>query len=204
MIRCLALTVVLVFGLSADPLNLVSNGGFETGDFSGWSVSGNITPCLFVGTGNDPRCIPTTGIGAHTGSYAAELGNAGGDASLTQNLATTAGATYELTFWLASQAYGTPANDFSVSWDNQTIYSAVNLNAFGYTLYDFKGLTTAGSSTALSFSFYNSPSFLVLDDISVVDPPGVSEPDARPFWLLAFAIIALAGGTLARVRRRSV
>jgi len=178
---------------SADPLtNLVTNGGFETGSFSGWTVSGNITPCLFVGTSNDARCIPTSGYGANTGSYAAELGNAGADAYLSQNLATTSGAPYELTFWLASQAYGTPQNDFSVSWGGQQLYSQVNLGAFGYTEFDFTGLVASSSTTTLTFAFANTPSYFVLDDVSVVDPPpAVPEPGTLVLLVPALAVLAI-------------
>jgi len=173
-----ALSLAVTLGIAwADPLpNLVVNGGFETGSFSGWTVTGNTTPCLFVGTTNDPRCIPTTGIGPHSGNYAAELGNAGGDAFLSQNLATTAGTTYELTFWLAVQNYGTPLNDFSVTWNGKQIFSETNITSQGYTEYEFTGLAATGNSTALTFGFRDDPSYLVLDDVSVVDPPSTPEP----------------------------
>jgi len=161
----------------ADPQpNLVVNGGFETGDFSGWTVSGNITPCLFVGTAGYAGCIPTTSLGGHSGTYAAELGNAGGDATLSEVLNTTGDGTFDITFWLASQSYGTPVNDFSVSWGGTTLMSAVNLPAFGYTEYEFAGLTAAGPTTVLTFEFRNDPSYFVLDDVSVVDPPRMPEP----------------------------
>src|SRR5579871_2499097 len=83
----------------ADPFsNVVSNGGFETGDFSGWALTGTVTPCDFVGTTGDARCIPTTAYGGNTGTYAAELGNAGGDATLSQTLTTDGPGTYDVSF----------------------------------------------------------------------------------------------------------
>ncbi|MBZ5575725.1 MAG: hypothetical protein LAP40_04100 [Acidobacteriia bacterium] len=191
--RYLILSLCLALGVShADPLtNLVVNGGFETGSFSGWTLSGNTTPCLFVGVSGDPRCIPTTGIGPHSGSYAAELGNATYDAFLSQNVVTTVGATYELSFWLASQGYGTPFNDFSVNWDGRQIYSAANLPASGYQFYDFSGLTASTASTALTFGFSDTPSYLILDDVSVVDPPK-SMPETGTMMWFAVALTLLA------------
>src|SRR5690349_14017577 len=197
-IRHIALSMLLAAALcQADPsTELVANGGFETGDFSGWTVSGYVTPCLFVGTSNDPRCIPTTSLGAQSGNYAAELGNDTYDASLSQTLATAATGTYDVSFWLASQNYGTPANDFSVTWGGTTLMSAVNMSAFGYTRFDFTGLAAAGPTTILSFSFHNSPSYFALDDVSVVNP--VPEPAPLPaLGLLAALPLCYA------LRRRS-
>ena len=173
------LLLAAVAACYGDPfVNIVTNGGFETGDFSGWTLSGTVTPCDFVGTSADVRCIPTTAFGGNTGAYAAELGNAGGNATLSQTLSTTGPGTYDVSFWLASQNYGTPLNDFSVNWGGTTLMSSVNMAAFGYTRYDFSGLTAAGSTTVLSFTFRNDPSFFALDDVSVVDP--ISEPAAWP------------------------
>lgn len=171
----------------ADPsTQLVTNGGFETGDFSGWTLSGSITPCLFVGTVNDARCIPTTVFGPNSGAYAAELGNAGADASLSQTITTTGTGTYDVSFWLASQSYGTPDNDFSVTWGGVTLTSAANLGSFGYTKFDFAGLTAAGPTTTLTFTFHNTPSYFALDDVSVVDP--VPEPAPFAVWGLLLAL----------------
>ena len=192
-LRYLALTLFAAVAVcQADPLtNIVTNGGFETGTFAGWALTGTVTPCDFVGTSGDVRCIPTTAFGGNTGAYAAELGNAGGDATLSQTLTTTGPGTYDVSFWLASQNYGTPLNDFSVTWGGTTLMSAVNLGAFGYTRYDFSGLTAAGSTTVLSFTFRNDPSFFALDDVSVVDP--VFEPAVWPsLGLMLAALLLLA------------
>ncbi len=177
--------------IHADPLaNLVVNGGFETGTFSGWTLSGNATACVFVGIAGDTRCVPSAAYGGRTGLYAAELGNYGADAVLSQVISTTVGSTYEVSFWLASQSYGTPSNDFSVTWGGTTLLNAANLSGFGYTQYDFTGLTAAGSSTVLTFAFHNNPSYFALDDISVVDP--VPEPLGAGFaGLLSLVTIPL-------------
>lgn len=184
----------------ADP-NLLTNGGFETGDFTGWSLSGYVTPCLFVGTAGAAWCIPTSGIGPHSGNYTAELGNDTYDASLAQTVATTVGATYELTFYLASQDYGTPSNDFSVYWGGQQIMSQTNLGPFGYTEYDFSGLVANSSSTTMSFAFHNTPSYFALDDVSLVDPV----PESGTLAGLGLGLAALAAGRrLLRARTASL
>ena len=183
--------VIVAMGVAqADP-NLIINAGFESGNFFGWSETGNITPCLFVGTSGDARCIPTTGLGPHSGTYTAELGNYGADAFLSQTIATTVGSTYELSFWLASQDYGTPSNDFSVTWGGQQVFSGVNLAAFGYTQYVFPGLTASQTSTVLSFGFHNNPSYFALDDVLLTDPAVPESGTAAEFagLLVLFALI---------------
>jgi transposase-like protein len=70
--------------------DMVINGGFETGDFTGWALSGNTD---YTGV--------TTGI-AHSGEYAAYFGPDGSLGYLSQSLATTVGTRYELSFFLAS------------------------------------------------------------------------------------------------------
>lgn len=171
----------------ADPLtNLLVNSGFETGNFSGWTESGNVTPCVFVGTAGYTGCIPTTSLGPHSGRFAAELGNYGADGYLSQTVATTAGASYDLMFWLASQAYGAPSNDFSVTWAGQQLLSAGNLGPFGYTAYSFSGLTATSSSTTLTFAFHNDPSYFALDDVSLTRVP---EPGTLALFAGALALL---------------
>src|SRR5262249_5454325 len=79
--------------------NLIVNGGFETGNFSGWTQSGDLSY-----TGVD-------GSLPHSGSFAAYMGPTGSDGFLAQSFATTPGANYTLDYWLESDG-GSP-NDFT-------------------------------------------------------------------------------------------
>src|SRR5262249_2874481 len=82
-------TISLAVGHKQSPgTNPITNGGFETGNFTGWTQGGT--------TGN-------TGVAAntpHTGTFAAFLGPVGSDGTLSQNVATTPGQQYVLSFWL--------------------------------------------------------------------------------------------------------
>src|ERR1700720_2962597 len=76
-----ALAGALATPASAD---LITNGGFETGDFSGWTVVAGAT---FV------SCGSFDGFTAHSGSCWAALGAVGGDGTLSQTFSDTAGKT---------------------------------------------------------------------------------------------------------------
>ena len=90
----------------------------------------------------------------------------GPDGSLTQSVATTAGASYTIDFWLAH--IGLPANSFSVSWAGVFIPESVltNQSHFDYTEFTFNVTASAGASTALQFNFVGGLIWF-LDDVSV-------------------------------------
>ena len=137
--------------------NLVANGNFATGSFTDWTLGGNdsnaSSPQIF---------IDTNGEGGST--YAAGLGSMGSDGTLSQSIATTAGQTYTLSFWLQNEASGD--NDFTAMWDGQPVLALTNASAFGYTEYTFT-VTALGSTSTLGFSAANGPSQWNLDNISL-------------------------------------
>jgi hypothetical protein len=161
-------SVVTLTALTQAGQQLVQNGGFETGDFTGWSASGN--------TGNET--ISTKSDYAHSGSYGAQLGPVGALGYLTQSLSTTPGQAYVLSLWLDSPD-GTTPNEFSVSWNGMNIFDKVNLGRTGWTNLIFK-VTASSSSTLLSIGLRNDPSYFGLDDVSVAPyspfPPLIISP----------------------------
>jgi hypothetical protein len=138
--------------------NLVANGDFATGSFSGWTRGGNAAASSY-----GPQIyIDTTGAGGS--KQAAAIGSMGSDGTLSQTIATTAGQTYTLSFWLKNNAAG--PNDFSAIWNGQKLLSLSNSTAFGYTEYTYT-VTAAGSSTVLEFSGRQDPSHWDIDNISL-------------------------------------
>ena len=141
----------------AVPPPLISNGGFETGDFTGWSQSGSTQNVSVV----------TSPV--HTGTFAAQLGPAGAPGYLSQMVATTPAADYRLSFWLDC-TNGTGSNEFWVSWNTNTIFDQSNLPAGGWTNLQFL-VVASDTNSIVAFGFSDDAGFLGLDDVSLEPLP---------------------------------
>jgi hypothetical protein len=151
------MTTSFTAALTILPPNLVTNGGFETGSFSGWTQSGD-TGFTSVNSGSPD------GTTIHSGSHAGQFGPST-LGFLTQTLATTAGVSYTLDFWLSH-----PNSDSGTEWlvrvGGTTLMDVHNAGNFGYTEFTFT-FTATSSSTALQFGFAEPPAYFYLDDVSV-------------------------------------
>jgi MYXO-CTERM domain-containing protein len=171
-----AVSAALVTLPAQGAANIVSNGGFETGDFTGWSGTA---------TGDPFNGVYCPGAGAVAeGACAAFLGPLGADEVLQQVLGTQAGAQYLVSLALA--ASGDTPSDFAVKWGGQTLYSVSNPDTGGsFSTLTFLAQAT-GASTTLSFSFRDDANFMYLDAVSVTavpEPPGLA--------LMALGVAAL-------------
>jgi hypothetical protein len=139
---------------------ILQNGGFETGDFTGWTLNADSTVNL----------VSTTAGLVHSGTYGAELGQSSASplGYLYQTLTTVPGQSYVLSLWLDNPAnsVGATPNQFFVQWNGTTLYNVVNLPYTAWTNLQFL-VTATSSSTVLQFGFYDAPYYLGLDDISV-------------------------------------
>jgi hypothetical protein len=146
---------------------LIINGGFETGDFTGWTRPAFSTAGLPNNMGF--TSVTNSSFFVNSGTFGASLGPVGSDGFLSQTLQTTAGKAYIVSFALRSD--GGLVNDFSASWGGQTFFSQRNIPAEGWTPLSFTEVATAPSTT-LELGFRDDPGFLGLDDVSVIaDPP---------------------------------
>src|SRR5476651_849223 len=101
---CLCIMLALLIGMHQAAAQIVTNGDFETGDFTGWTLSGD-TNSMIIDFSKAANSIPgysTSGIIPYSGSYEAALATSGSGqlGFLSQTLTTTAGTNYLLTFWL--------------------------------------------------------------------------------------------------------
>lgn len=194
-IGTLGIVAAMGVAIMASPAGaqIVTNGGFETGDLSGW-----------VTTGNDVQAAASgfSTYGAHSGSYFGALGDTTGTGSLSQVLSTLAGQTYTLTYYLAT--HGDSNSSFSALWNGQLVTGSalVDPNSNGiYTLYSF--LVTGTGSDTLTFQETDVPSWMALDDISLTpnEVGAVPEPATWAMMLLGFGAI---GAAMRRKRTNAV
>ena len=153
----LCLFCALLLGLPAvGQVEFILNGGFETGDFSHWILTGDYTFTLVYGG---------SGFVPHSGNYGALLQNETSPGTLSQTVATTPGTTYVLSCWFYN-LYGDPGQ-FSVSWDGNVLLNETNPVANGWTNYQFT-VTATQTSTVVQFGFFdNAANDFGLDDVSL-------------------------------------
>lgn len=171
--------------------NIVFNGGFETGTLTGWTESGdNVSKCfpaVYVASLNQVTSFCNNTVSPfppHSGEFAAFFQNAAnlGAGTISQDLSTTPGTTYDLTFWLATFADPSSGNQVPnqmiVSWGGQQVKDIVNITTNGkYEEFSVDVLAT-GSSTILSFVGTNDPNVTGLDDVSALAIATTPEPSS--------------------------
>ncbi len=205
-----ALAVALALGRPAlaSPANLVVNGGFEgpvseDGQPDGWT---------YTSSPAGSKSQVDDNLGAHTGSGSYEFfafrgvipaalrGNAApAEGTISQQIATTVGHAYHVSFWLRAQ--NDPSTDFTAEFagrsmtltDPRFVPDAAN-NFYGLLSFD---VTASASMSDLSFSGRDGVHFLLLDDVSVTDLDTAANV-AEPTSLAALLTGAVGIGFLRR------
>jgi hypothetical protein len=182
LLALVALVTLLLVVPTSFAANLVTNGSFETSDFTGWTEGGNFE---FTQVVTGPFYVYT---GAEDGDWYATMGPVGGDGTLSQTLATNPGTQYTFSFWL--NAVGDDPSDFSASWDGTTLYSQADPNTGGnWTQFSFS-VTGTGSDTIM-FAFDDDPAYIALDNVSVSS--GSTTPEPGSLLLFGSGVVGLAG-----------
>lgn len=180
-----SIAATLLTAMSMQTNAEVVNGGFETGDLTGWVQTGDVSF-----TGVDPSA-------ARSGSFGAFFGpsSTGG---ISQSFATVANATYRVDFSISLVDSAQP-NSFSWTWNGVTQSPSLsNAAAFGYTSFSSFLLATGPTST-IAFNFRDPQSFWFLDDVAVV-----AVPELPVNVLLGAGLLVVAAALKRRVRPRDV
>jgi len=158
--------------------DLIVNGGFETGDFTGW-IADSVSYPMSVGS------APSYEV--HSGTYAAQIAGFDiGPDTLSQTITTTvAGQNYLLSFW-RFQDGGVPTS-LTVTWDGTTVFSESYTGTYGGAPYQqFSSNVIGTGSDTLVFTSVQNPAFTYLDDVSL-NVAAVPEPSTWAMMLLGFA-----------------
>lgn len=158
---------------AAADTQLITNGGFETGDFSGWTLTGN--------TANPGVNYFVDAFDANSGAYGAGLGAIDSPLTLSQSFATSVatGNLLTISFAVALNFDGTPVPDpgktglissFVVTLNGDTLLTLDNTSVAGaYEVFTYTLGAPDGPYT-LSFTSQNDLDFWSLDDVSVTAP----------------------------------
>ena len=189
-LKAFLLAVVLTaIGSAQSQAAFVTNGGFEMGNFTGWTQFGNTG---FTGV----QSGAFGGVPPHSGNFQAFFGPVGSTGGISQSITgLTVGDSYNLSFWLHN--FGGTPNFFSAIVDGNTAFTGTNLPAQPYTLVSYN-FTASNTSTSLVFTTQQNPSFFLLDSVSVT-ANAVPAPAGLLLGLTGLPIF----GVVARLRRRN-
>ena len=141
----------------------VRNGGFETGNFTNWTV--NATGFVAVVGSHSTYFAPYV----HGGTYGAYLSQPGQLGYLSQSFATVPGQPYLISLWLDNPVGGSPS-EFQVWWNGSDLFDYLDPPAFGWINIELTAIAAA-TNTTLEFGFRQDVDAFGLDDIGVMAVP---------------------------------
>ncbi len=135
------------------PGNLVANCGFDSGDFTGWTRSGELSATVI------------DRLSAHSGDFGLDTGPRFALGFISQNLPTTPGGSYSLCYWLRRPGPSSSSR-FQVIWNGEILREDANLPVSAYTRYCID-VVAPGNSSEVKFGFRDDASVFYFDDVSV-------------------------------------
>ena len=182
--------ILLVLFIPTAHADLIVNGGFETGDFTGWTQSGWLIDTL----------NPNSGIyDAATGCAGASCTTVGDPnaAYLFQDVATTSGSTYTLSFFYNSGQLATTASELRVLWGNpnaaslSTVVDFVNVDTSGAYVKYTVTVTATSATSELEFLGRQDLDFYSVDDVSVTGGAVSNVPEPYSVKLITLGAVAV-------------
>lgn len=200
-IPALAVTFITAFPAVSAQANLIVNGGFETGDSSGWSVTLVGSSTATVISSSPPY------YSAYEGTKQIALSTSRGTfgSNIYQDISTTAGSNYEISF--AVRPSGSFGSTFGVSIDGSQLGSwqgsdAIFANSSVPPVLDYHpfslSFNAVNAVTRVSFGWVDNQASWYLDKVAVTASAS-SVPLPAAFWLLGSGIT----GLICMARRKS-
>jgi hypothetical protein len=203
---------------SAGGIDLVANGGFTTGDFTGWTSSSDENWNV-NGIDTNPGAPSDTSYAAENGCVGASCNDPVNGSWITQSLATEVSQTYTLTFFYdpgasseddggggadaIADASVITTTELDVLWDGSLVTGGQIVNATSSTWeeYTFTGLTASTTSTVLEFTGREDPDYLQLTDISVTADASPTVPEPASLTLIGGGLLGMICTVLRRRRK---
>jgi hypothetical protein len=151
--RKIVLAALLASPLLASAANLVTNGSFEANAMpnGSWSIFSNLTG--WTGAPNIELRDNVAGA-AYDGLNFVELDTTG-NSGMFQDIATTAGAHYSLSFAYSPRPGTGNTNDINVLWNGSLVQALAGTNAGGannWSVYTLDVVGGAGATSRLAFN----------------------------------------------------
>jgi hypothetical protein len=170
--------------MSANATEFLNNGGFDTGDLSGWTLSGNTSYFNVL-----------CDAAAQAGGCYVNAGPIGSDGVLSQTFSDNAGDTLNLSGWMVGD--GGDVSHVQYYFNNVLVFDTGNPVPGGPYVNHTVGVVATGLDT-FSVHFRDDPGFVNLDSFSVSN--AVPEPAS---WALMLTGFFGLGATLRAARRRT-
>jgi len=184
-----AASIVSIASAGVASANLLVNGDFATGNFSGWNVDGAGEPWTAVNQAPFFAGLP------NAGQYSAAFGNVNSLGSISQSIATTVGTTYSLSFYFATNDSGNlPTFELYASENGNNLFSYASSSTASAALYSFYFVADS-SLTEIKFAGMAPYNYLAINNVVLNEVAPVPEP--ATLGLLAAGLVA----TLRRRRR---